>query len=307
MPTQTVVNTAGQVVPSAYSKMGVSHGWSPTPVQRLRIFLSSDSGVGKTNFVMSNPRALIIDTEDTATDVVRPKASHVWKPTMKYYLPLLEKLVVDGHNNARAYDHIVFDTFDRFTELAIQHLSAELEASGRGSNILEFGSSGAGWYRVRDFVIGWLNQLYMAGYGWTVVGHLTEKVDEHGNHYKRPSLPPSIQSAVYREAQLVTHLYRTTEVVKVPTGRVRKTKVGKHTRSKPVTEERTQSKVYMEISSIGEELRGPLQEVKARYLEHMPAQIRLPLWDGWSRFEKAYQTAIDKHRQEMQTVPSKDD
>ena len=54
----------------SYAKLGVARGWDPTPAQRLRLWITSMPGEGKTSFIMSNPHALVLDFEDSTRDVI---------------------------------------------------------------------------------------------------------------------------------------------------------------------------------------------------------------------------------------------
>lgn len=292
--TQTLTKPDGTLIPAKYAKFNVVRQWDPTDPQRLRIFLCGFPGEGKTNFVMSNPHAWVLDPEDSSRDVKNPKAARIYLPGgMSDYLALIDMLEEDGLKGNPPCKHLVFDTMDKFMDHVILYLTEQYNKTHDKplASITEYGQSGAGWFRIRDFIIKFLSRLYAAGYGWTAVGHLMEVKDPDTKKLRSKAvLAPSLMSAMYREAQFLMHVIRTTESQPVVVGQDPIKTAGGRILKKDRIEIKTTQKVRLQLANLPTSDKIE-RETKARYFESLPRDILLPLGGGWDAFEQAYSKA----------------
>jgi len=275
-------------VPSQYQQYHVSRGWQPTPVQRLRLFVSGLPGDGKTNFVNSNPDAWILDLEDSGRDVVNPRAARIYLPRFSDYLGLLDQLCTDGENGNAPCGHVTFDSFDKFIELSIRHLTEVHNATSdkKIRSMTEYGDRGAGWFRIRDFVMHYLTRLYLAGYGWTVVGNCIP--DEDQSNGMKPVIPPSTVASLNREAQFIVTLTRDTVRKTIQEGEKTITTAKGRKLTSPIMKTVSSQEVKMLLVGDANDTKRGNRDMKARYLERITRVITLPLEDGWGAFASAY-------------------
>jgi len=294
----------GDEIPSKYAKLGVKIGWDPTPANRLRLWVTGIAGHGKSTFAYGNDDAIVFDTEDTGGDIITAKARRIHHTSMDAYLKVIDMLVEDGKKGTPPCKHVVFDTFDKFIELAIDHLTDEHNKGNTRNpvdSILEYGQQGAGWARLREFVGSILGDLYGAGYGWTVVGHVQTKksfVDGKVRWETRPVMAPSITAVVFRESQIMAHVTRIMRTKRIETGiKTIKMKSGK-TREQTQVENRPVPDVYLELLP-NPDGSGINDNVKARYMEYLPQRVKLPADGGWSAFVESYEEAIEAAREDV--------
>ncbi len=287
-------------IPAALARLGAVRDWSPTPLQQSRIWITGLSGVGKTNFVMSNPEAFVFDFEHNCRDVVRPQAAYLEITDHKHFQEAYDWLLkdVDPKTGPRTYSHLVFDTFDKLKPLIIQRLTDDWNArrrSGRGEiqNIMRDTDGRQAYDLLQEHMIGLLTTVQQAGYGWTVVGHSVNKEvrDDNDNMKIRTqaTLPPSLIAPLYRETTFMGHILREKEIIATPIpGEFidKKKKVPKTIKHK-VTAVRLQLEPLDPSTT-----RGDISETKARYVDHLPEEIKVPIHGGWQKLDKVYKKAI---------------
>lgn len=271
----------------AYERLGVRRGWEPTDVQRLRYWVTGAPGHGKTHFVMSNSQALVIDPEDSSRDVARPRAAVATITNAQEGLAVIRKLVEDGPESS-GFKHIVFDTIDKFVWLLIRQMTDEWNAThDTQCELITSLPKGKGWGMLADRVFDLLNDIYMAGYGWTVVGHTIEKEDGEGGFRMRPVLQASIMGPIYREAQMMLAISQDLHHERVKSDT---TKKGYEKRLRPV--------VTLDIADIDQESTTG-RDLKARYLNCLPDHLVIPPYGGWSAWRKVYERAIRETRSSL--------
>ncbi|HEC64210.1 MAG TPA: hypothetical protein ENI23_02825, partial [bacterium] len=146
--TNTETKITPQTVPSSYAALGVKSGYTPLPAEKLRQFLVGPSGEGKTTFLMSIPRTLVLDFEEGADGIPGSRAHRLHITTPKKLEIIIDKLVADGDNPNRPYDRVGFDTIDQMVEMMNPYLAKlQSEKPGRweGDDITQFGDRGGGW------------------------------------------------------------------------------------------------------------------------------------------------------------------
>jgi hypothetical protein len=293
-------NNGGIVIPQAYQRLGAVRQWDPTPLQRLRFFITSFPGLGKTGFVMSNPKALVFDFEDTCRDVVKPKATVVPCETWADFLAIKDQLLKDKAGSANCpWEHVAFDTMDKAQEKANQHLTEEWNEKTKGRKlrtIEEMGSEGSGVRYARDHLLSQLFQLYDAGFGWSVTGHLKRVLsdDEKMPPYM-PQMWPTLAGSILREAQVVGTIFR--DYKTIPTYRTiqgRQVVAG----TKNVWEYVMALDEPMPTSK--QEAKRKLAETKTRYKEYLPDSIPIPQYSQFETFADVYNKALEQARDELQ-------
>lgn len=300
-------------IPESFSKLGAVREWEPTPVQQLRLWLTGLSGVGKTHFPMSNPEAYVFDFEGNCQDVARPQATrtpkiNTYEQFLEHYNLLLAD--VDPKTGPKSFKHVVFDTFDAFRLPVIQHLTDQYNKTKPGhkaaiTNYIRDLDGRQSYDALQEYMMELLAGLSKVGYGWSVVTHSTMKDIYEDDGRTRTVLSsvisPSLISPIYRDSQYMLHILRTftVEQIPIPGKFVDKAKKIPAVTKKEVVKVRMQLQPTDPLNT-----KGPLREVKGRYLEHLPKVIDLPLYDGWAAFTTAYNHAIKLARSEGHNTPT---
>ena len=296
-----------KVISRAYADMGVSNQWEPTPFDRLRLWLTAFSGEGKTNFVMSDPESLVLDFEDSARDVPGGRAAYVHIPDSEAYMRIHSKLIEDGPAQS-GFKRIVWDTVDKFLGHIIILLSAEYGCE-YPKTILEYADGRVGYTKIANFIQTRLEELYAAGYGWTVVGHISEKKDASGIATAAPTLFPSAVQRIYTDTQLMLHLSREIDEVELP-GAGRTIKVGGVEKKIAATKKVTRHELHI-LPPDGDDS----DLVKARYTEALLTEFRRGRPDDGSslnitginampKLRAAWSAALAFERDRMEKVAS---
>lgn len=207
-----VIPMQGTEIPSDYAALGVETGYKPKQPNQLRFYIIGPSGGGKTSFVSSIPRALILDFEDGAWGVPNPRASRIVCKSAEKFDLLHKKLIEDAKNNRRPFDFIVFDTIDQFIEIMGVKLAVEYEVQ----DITDYGAKGAGWSLLRNACWDRISALERVGYSWIVLGHITEKTITVSNKEKtvtRPVLFDSFSKQIQRNSEMFMMISPVEEMV----------------------------------------------------------------------------------------------
>lgn len=292
--TQTLTTSDGTSLSAKYQKWNISSAFRPPSVSRLRFFVLSMPGKGKTTFLLSKPRTVIIDPEDTASFGYNGKASYFCPKDGHELQAFLDFLVENANDPHRPFDHVAFDTGEKVLQFAIPYLTDELNAKYKKNidDIREFGEGGAGWGRVNDWFQSSLNRLYMAGYGWTVNGHLKETDVkrktatgwETATVY-RSVLNPGVQACLYRDAQFIGFIRVAPTTISEP----QTVTVGGKTIT--TTRSRTEKRWFLDLT-VPETTNEPASVlVKQRLQEFMPDTIDITGHNGHKAFEDAYAAA----------------
>ena len=105
MATQTLTTPSG-----IWQELGVTSGMDLPPAHRLKCYVMSLPGMGKTWFGASIPDALHIDFEDQAKFVPAPRANRVVITSGKQLDELVEKLIDTAADNP--WSHVIWDTIE---------------------------------------------------------------------------------------------------------------------------------------------------------------------------------------------------
>lgn len=177
----------------------------PPPFPRLRFFWTGPTKVGKTTLVAGMPNSLLIDLEGGAHSLVNPRAAVVWCPVYSdaEMKPEHEKIAAErdvvlvslegvmkqlgelANKPDTPVQHVIFDSIDWLQDMAIKRLNKEYADRFRDNvtDIREYKASakGSGGYQiVFERVLSFHRQLTLWGYGWSQIGHITEKEKQVG-------------------------------------------------------------------------------------------------------------------------------
>ncbi len=157
--------------------------------------------------------------------------------------------------------------------------------------ILEARSTGYGYSRVSDLLQDRLQLLYMAGYGWTVTGHLKRKpLMGTDRTVIAPVLWDSVTGPVYRRTQIVAHIIKTSEARTVETGEMIKIQ-GKDV---PKTKTVEDFIFTLKLGIVSHDI-DKAEAIKTRYITEMPKSIILPRFNAWNdAFAAAYLAALQQ-------------
>lgn len=289
--TNTMVQVEPQALPAAYTKLGVTRGYSPYPANQLRMFIVGPSGQGKTTFISGCPRNLVLDFEGGAPGVINPMSHRLHIPDYEKLTKIVALLKEDARKPDRLFDRVTFDTIDQMTEMMNPVLAKQKRETTKfdGDDITTFGGEGAGWAILKNGVWRVITELQHLGYTWCCIGHITVETKVIANksvEVPRPVLFPSFARLIGRNSEVFASIYSRTEkgtrVVQV--------------QGKEVTIPSNEDivKVYMDCTTIASEKN--VGTGKLRGVPTMTKQLELP--DpltgeyGWNTFVRVYDEAV---------------
>lgn len=297
-------------LPSEWKALGATIGFDPCPPERLRIYVVGDHGCGKSTFVQSRPRNLVLSYEDSARFVSNPRSNRIDReriPDHKAYRRVWDQIVADASNPNRPFDCVTYDTVDHFLRILNLELVEKVNPKDSSGNLIqplkwdditEYGTSrkgGKGWSMLYDALQKDLDVLSSLGYGWMCVSHLNEKslTRADGTDYTdiRISMPPGGTAIVCREADFIiniNHQFRK-EAVTVPASV--KTIQGKQVPIPASVRYETTETWVAEAASVR------VSSTKRRI--DIPDEIPLPKKDGYTAFVAAYNAAVEHERKEQ--------
>ena len=161
-------------VPNDWAQFGVQQGWSPSSTSKLKLFLLGQSGTGKSTFLASRPKTLILSFENSAQFAVDQQASYVFIPDADTLDRVMGKLLTEPAG--KTFDGVGFDTIDLMADILDIKLAAQYSSNTRKlESITDYGTRGAGMQILQDAVMDYFMKLAAKGYGWIAVTHLFEK------------------------------------------------------------------------------------------------------------------------------------
>lgn len=291
------LQTITSPIPSDLAKLpGVSTGFRPVGVNRGRYVFTGRPGCGKSTLIHSNPKAFILDPEMGGNTVDDPRAI-CFTPdpdktpegeTASAYMKMVDTLIARRKKGAKDIEMIVFDTIDELIEIFLRDfcLKHSLE------DPLDYRSGEGNAYSiVRRDLFGILDRAYKAGFGWTVLAHVTPKTIRHGGEDRvvmSLSISDSFRNSLFRKCEHMMFLeYHTKSIPgKVIT-------FTSKTGGKPLTVPGTPTQVECRIlkTKPGGLWRGETtNEVKVRI--PFPDSTEIPSFDGWKVLSSVYDEAI---------------
>lgn len=272
-------------VPADYAALGVVSGYVPRPPEGLRFFLVGPAGEGKSTFLASTSDTLILDFEIGVDAIPGARATRVVIGNYKHYEQMLDKLVADAEAKKRHYKRVGIDTGDEWMHM----IAGQLTAEHKCEDITEYGSKGHGWGLIRNRCWAGIQRLQMAGYSWTVVGHLTERtVTDPTNRQDitviRPVMFDSLAKQILRNSDFHTTIWRSiTSEQEMEEITVAGRKI-----TKPKKEMKVVKKWFFDCRTLAN------RQGKERGVPTMKEKFEIPLIGGWDKFVEEYNLAIEK-------------
>lgn len=265
-------------VPGNYASLGVISGFSTKAAEDLRLFLLGPSGMGKTTFVNSIPKTIILDFEGGSDGMPNPRASRVHIKDMSHFRKVVGVLIADANNPKRPFERFAIDSVDEFAGWVSDEI-----AEKAGVEVSEMGH-GKGWAKLRATVWKYIRNLEMSGYTWVVVGHVTEKtvtspVTGSETTVLRPVIFESLSQQIMRNSDFFGTIYYESTIEK----EMQDVLVAGRTVQKAVT--RPVTNYWFNVKSFGN-VPG-----KTRGVVDMPDKVLLPFENGWDAFVAAYKEA----------------
>ena len=255
----------------------------------LRMFLIGMPGEGKTTFISSIPKALILDYENGACGIPFARAVRVHIDNPEKHHQVMKKLIADGKAKTAPFKHIVIDSIDQCVDM----LGEELGTEKKVEHFSEYGDKGAGWGLLRNRFWMDVEALQSAGYSWTIIGHMTEKtirVNKQDITVQRPCIYDSINKLVYRNCDVFA---RMSSITKVERPDVEKIINGRPV-NVPGPETRTTT-YYFDAAKTPSNYSGG----KVRGVPSFKTRLILPDKDGWDIVNAEYNTAVAKEKKRI--------
>lgn len=255
---------------------------------RLRLYILSLPGNGKTQFTSTFPDSVHIDPEDTRRFVVGGKSRRFVPSSGAECSEFLESLIADG---AKTFKHVIIDTIEKFVQLMIPHITDEYNRTHAKQvlDVREVGSEGSGWGKINEGVLNYLQRLYNAGYGWSVCGHLRREEFGQGENLRvvySPLINEGIRGGLLRDAQYVMQ----PSLVSQPEYETLVGSDGKPVRGKLITVR----KCRLEFKTLPDPKNQTSRLLKDRLGQYMPESIIIGETNGYELFDEVYRNACAK-------------
>ncbi len=289
------MQTITSPIPGDLAKLpGVSTGFRPVGVNRGRYVFTGRPGCGKSTLIHSNPKAFIFDPEMGGNTVDDPRAicftpdpdSTPEGETATAYMKMMDTLIARRKKGAKDIEMIVFDTLDELIEIFLRDfcLKHSLE------DPLDYRSGEGNAYSiVRRDVFGMLDRAYKAGFGWTVLAHVTPKTIRHAGEERivmSLSVSDSFRNALFRKCEHMMFLEYHTKSVP---GEAKTVTLSGKTRIIPGTPTQVECRILK--TKPGGLWRGETtNEVKVRV--PFPDSTEIPRLAGWDVVSSVYDEAI---------------
>lgn len=286
---QQTVTSGVSGVPLALKALGtkVTRERRAVTANRSRLALTGRPGTGKSTLVNSNPKALILDLEGAGMTIRDPQALRFPSDmaSLKHPADDIRKcfqVLVDNAGKPDMPETIVIDTLDELYDAFRRDLLQKHNLEDVGDYK---GGHGKGYFVLRDEIIGWLDKLYRAGYGWCVICHIRPQTTADGAIIPTLAVPPSVAGVIYQKCEHflqveLTSYANVTKTIKTSEG----------TKEVAVQKKLDKPQRYLSAAS-GRHARSDVyDDVKARL--NFPDQILLPPTGGWAEFEKAFDEAV---------------
>lgn len=301
-PTPSTLTT-GPVFSQRYAALGGYTGSLPgAPLHKVKGALIGRTNVGKSHLIQSCPNSYILNA-DAASTVVNPIAAQIWPAkdsqgrllgdngapiTLKWsHLQEKRRILLDlAARNQPRPDTIFLDSFSAAISLAREFVmekrgATEWEAIG--------GDKRTAWEMVHQEIIGMMDSLHRAGYGFFYIMHVTNAKVEMGENrlVSQPELTitdgfwSKFQHALEFVGALRTDIESVTETVETPVT----VRGVTHTERRPVT---TRRKVWF-LTVNDPEYSGIC---RARTKTPLPDKIYLPPVNPWAYLESIYSQHI---------------
>ncbi|MBV6342613.1 AAA family ATPase [Candidatus Magnetobacterium casensis] len=147
-------------------------------------------GCGKTTFMGSIPKSILLDFEGEARFLVAPQAKILTITDGNDFQDIIDWLCAEGPKGS-GFSTVSIDTLNLMVRYCIPHLTNQHNNKIRAKtgsdtgggrlidDIREYGQGGAGWGKINDYFLLTFLRLKVAGYGICASGHCrTETVED---------------------------------------------------------------------------------------------------------------------------------
>ncbi len=279
------------IIPAAYKMLGAKSGYSPRRPEDLRLFIVGPPGEGKSTFISSIPKSLILDFEGGADSIPGTKAVRITIKDHDHYLSVIKRLVDDAKDGRKYWNRVTFDTIDEWAGLMARQLAHEKNVE----DIVEYGQKGHGWSLLKNRCWSVAQELQMLGYAWTCVGHMTEKqitnpITKTESTVVRASVFPSLAEAFRRNSEFYATVFNIKkEIQKTKKRRLSNQKEITVPDGPPIWKEI----FYFDCGST------PERQGKDRGVPNMKKRFEIPMIGGWDVFVKAYNEAVEEEKKKL--------
>lgn len=290
-----VIDTAPNkcpVVPSDWMALGAESGYKPKIADKLRLFVVGPSGEGKSTWLSSIERNLILDFDDGADAVPGSKAVRINIKNYAHLQQIRDKLLADAKTGKLYFTRVTIDTVDE----CIAMIKHKLESDKNVEDITDYRSEGYGYNLILQRFWSIILDIEEAGCSWAIVGHTKTKTEIDPATKKpvtriRDSVYPGVSKKILTKSDFKVTIYSLPETLKVelPPKVVQN---GTQKIQVPQFEERTTINYYLNSLTTAREGTN-----KARGVPTMPKKFQLPLINGWNIFKEHYDKAVNEARQ----------
>lgn len=263
-----------ELIGGTLNKFDADH---PDPTEGNIIFLG-EHGCGKSHLVQSNPRAVILNFDQTIPVYTNANVRDRMWPDCLGDTPAYKKMEpVNAIKNAQnwlktldrtQYSTVVIDSLGEFRELMMDHLA---ETRGKAKGKADFFDMGQdGWKYLNAYLFNFVHDLNVKGWAVHILEHVHETWAKDGNGEKmagtnryEPSISEGGWQKIKRKPSGIYYVKRT------PGQRVKNRTTNKF--------EETPSKI--EVTSVEPKLKGYLKD---RY--NFPTTVELTARDTWANW-----------------------
>jgi hypothetical protein len=290
----TSVLTGAEVPEALAGVQGLSRGHEFAPFQRSKLAVTGLPASGKSTLINSNPQCIVVDLEEGGKTVPDPQALRFnpqdsggqksWVEVAKGVDDFVNTICMAKRKGLPEYNHVAFDSFDALVEL----FSKELMEQSKIRDVGDYGGGhGKGYAIVRTKIFAILDQLWKAGFGWSVIAHISvEPGGDNGPRRLDLAVSPSFRTHLYRVCEHMLFLdhaevtrYRPDK--KIPgTNKVIKDETGYQERA-----------IVMKTRTGSLWRGGHADAVKVRV--PFPDVLEIPRVGGWNVVEEAYEKATE--------------
>lgn len=177
---------SGTVIPKDLIGIeGLEVGFNPPSATEARLLITGTPGSGKSTFLNSNPKLIMVDIETGGRTVADPRAMRFClPPTVKpaeadnVVLSFVDKIIARKIKGATDIETVGFDSADELISL-FQRALCLRETDPAALTLLDIGDVGGGhgkgYAAVREAIAAMLDRLHRAGLGWAVIAHTVTK------------------------------------------------------------------------------------------------------------------------------------
>lgn len=293
---------SGTVIPKDLAGVdGLEVGFNPPSSNECRLLITGTPGSGKSTFLNSNKKLLMIDVEAGGRTVADPLAMrYTIPPSTKpvdadtAYIAFVDKIIARRIKGATDIEMIGFDSADELVAL-FQRALCLRETDSASPSLLDIGDIGGGHGKgyaiVREAIANMLDRIHRAGLGWAIVAHTVTKTVTIGKEEVQVAslaVSDTYKSMLLRKCEHFLFVESGVELV-TPPPTVKEVKGQKIKTVHPPVPVPCR---FLKTAPGGIWKGAEAAELKVRV--PLADRIKLPQIDGFGTFSNAYTEAIVK-------------